>query len=164
MTDKEKAEEILQTKGCNTFCVSCGYTEKVIEFIAIGLAEGRKEGYEKGLDTFPNTRRENRELIDKLNLQNQRLNVLKKEKEEMKNQIEIQYKGNQTLGNNNTKLLDKIQSLKAQIEKMKCCQMCKHLENSGSCLKANDKEVKEWGNFLIETRRTHYCTNWELVE
>lgn len=43
MTDKEKAEEILQTKGCNTFCVSCGYTEKVIELIAIGLAEGRKE-------------------------------------------------------------------------------------------------------------------------
>lgn len=44
MTDEEKAEEILQTKGCNTFCAKgCGYTEKVIELIAIGLAEGRKE-------------------------------------------------------------------------------------------------------------------------
>lgn len=40
MTDREKAEKILQTKGCNTFCAKgCGYTDKVIELIAIGLAE-----------------------------------------------------------------------------------------------------------------------------
>lgn len=44
MTDKEKAEEILQTKGSMTFCAKgCGYTEKVIELIALGMAEGRKE-------------------------------------------------------------------------------------------------------------------------
>lgn len=51
MTDEEKAEEILQTKGSMTFCAKgCGYTEKVKELITIGLAEGRKEGYEQGYE------------------------------------------------------------------------------------------------------------------
>lgn len=48
MTDEEKAEEILQTKGSMTFCAKgCGYTEKVKKFITIGIAEGRKEQEKK---------------------------------------------------------------------------------------------------------------------
>ena len=47
MTDKEKAGEILQTKGSMTFCAKgCGYTEKVKELIAIGLAEGKPKWHD----------------------------------------------------------------------------------------------------------------------
>lgn len=60
--------------------------------------------------------------------------------------------------------VNKVEELKAQIEKMKCCQMCKHLLNSGSCLKADTEEVRKWDNFLIETRRKNFCKNWELGE
>lgn len=50
------------------------------------------------------------------------------------------------------------------IDKVHCCQMCKHLLNGGSCLKGDTEEVKKWENFLIETRRKNFCKNWELAE
>lgn len=73
---------------------------------------------------------------------------LEKENEELKNLIEIQYKENQTLGNNNRILLQKFGSLyelneklKAQIEKMKCC---------GNCIRIKDCE-----------KRIGICEDWK---
>lgn len=54
---------------------------------------------------------------------------LEKENEEMKNLIEIQYQENQTLGNNNAKLLNMFGELKAQIEDMKNVGNCEHALN-----------------------------------
>lgn len=50
------------------------------------------------------------------------------------------------------------------LEKTKCCQMCKYLEDNGSCLRADKDEVNKWGDFLIGTRRKNHCKYWELAE
>lgn len=55
--------------------------------------------------------KENVKLLDKLNLQNQRLNELKKDKE--------------WLDNTNNEQTEVILKLNEQIEKMKCCENCK---------------------------------------
>lgn len=66
---------------------------------------------------------------------------LEKENKELKNLIEIQYKENQTLGNNNTKLFDKIENLKILIEKMKCCENCYKMNGCNVCY-----ACKRWNN------------------
>lgn len=128
MTDEEKAEEILQTKGSMTFCAKgCGYTEKVKELITIGLSEGRKEKCleqnKDGTIRPCEVMKENAELkeqIEKLKnnykkQRNRRIDELQKENAELKEQL----KNNpyvQILQNEKSEMAE---DFAKQIEKMK---------------------------------------------
>lgn len=74
--------------------------------------------------------------------------VIAKENAELKEQIEIQYAENQTLGNNNFELLKKLGTYNEQVEKMKNFYNCAH---SNRALCPNEHNCKG-------------CKDWELVE
>lgn len=120
------AEEILQTKGSMTFCAKgCGYTEKVKELIAIGLTEGRREGYELGCnEKFENTYMKAEEFDKYLELAT--------ENEQLKERIrEVENDSNNCEHWSYTR----IKQLEEQIEKMKCCENCIHwCEGRDECL------------------------------
>lgn len=158
MTDEEKAEEYIKNEVCIKLCPTwkangekcdlfpqCHYISSKIKYYRLGLAEGRKEGYEKGLDTFPNTRRENRDLIDKLNMQNQRLNELKAKNEELQCQIRV-------LTETRSILQEQVEDNAAQIEKMKRCNNCEF-----ECYEKYHGEKCNFGNYKT-------CGNWKLTD
>lgn len=163
MTDEEKAEKYIKQDGTNGEKVwekinkefpnslivktekskkrlaelLCEYTKVV--FID-GLAEGRKEGYSKGLDTFPNTRRENerlrRTMLNYSECITEHQNTIKRkdeENKELKAQITELEKKINTLKIKNASLQKKNEQQAKQIEKMKCCGNCKwyRVENGG---------------------------------
>ncbi|MCQ2086507.1 MAG: hypothetical protein MJZ37_00325 [Bacilli bacterium] len=157
LSDEEKAEEILQTKGSMTFCAKgCGYTEKVKELIAIGLAEGRKEGYEQG----KNNERESQ--CGKKNYEKD-ITRLKKENAELSNSVT-------ELTNTKTELKTKVTELEKQIEKMKSfihseidfCVYCpltdECVNDEGACPYAYSTE-EEQKNLLMD-----FINKWESVD
>lgn len=137
MTDEEKAEEILQTKGSMTFCAKgCGYTEKVKELIAIGLSEGRKESILKecatdckipeGCDVFVRYEllaKENAELLESCRDKDRQLNnwflsyneVIKENEELNRDKTELVNSVTE-LTNSKTELENKVTELKADKE------------------------------------------------
>lgn len=158
MTDKEKAEEILQTKSSMTFCAKgCGYTEKVKELIAIGLAEGRKEGFDTGYKKATERAYERQQdLTDTYIKDGEKIKQLEKENEELKKDKEYLDKVN----NEQTKI---ILQLNKQIEKMKCCFTCKHCEHkfvSNGGIKSICIKLHHKGEDCILNNYEH----WELAE
>lgn len=172
MSNEERAEEILQTKGSMTFCAKgCGYTEKVKELIAIGIAEGRKAEADNIFDEWcsgshdepqecgflKQLKKENAELKKQLEgnfdeftfskaveVMNEYDN-LKKENEELK-------KDKEWLDNTNNEQTKVILQLNEQIEKMKNCKNCKNWnwkhnkcekELKGDCFKNSKWELPE---------------------
>ena len=91
-------------------------------------------------------KKENAELLDKLNLQNQRLNELKKENERLEED-----KG-QIIFESDLK----IKALEEMIEKMKNVGNCKH---SMKCTKWNEKQCN-----LGLMKFCLNCKDWELAE
>lgn len=151
MTNEERAEEILQTKGSMTFCAKgCGYTEKVKELIAIGLAEGKKE---KETDIFDRWCRDE-------GYECQFLEKLVKENAELQKKSDTNHSLVEQLADKDIEIAE----LKAQIEKMKCCGNCKH---NGS-----DEEIGENGDYTDYTCiqcddfaiKENPFPNWELAE
>lgn len=181
MTDLEKAEEILQTKGHRTFCAKgCGYTEKVKELITIGLAEGRKEKcFEQNKDGTIRpceVMKENEELHrDKTELTNL-VTELKTKVTELEKENKIILEDNDTLNKwvdklrkENEQLKQKLSDLTKdkdllmirnldlvrQIEKMKCCNNCNYL----ACL---DEEQHLYGCIIANDCEDY--EKWKLAE
>lgn len=75
-------------------------------------------------------------LLDKLNLQNQRLNELKKENEELKKQID-------QLSTDNHVLKTAFIEQQEQIEKMICCHNCKNFIDKSYCITPCE-EHRKW--------------------
>lgn len=143
MTDEKKAEEYhLNNVTSDEVYYHAELSEKVRKAFLDGLAEGRKESCEV---CEKESNKEYQKLFDK------QREIITDLEAEIKQIIERE------------RVVPE-HYLIEMIEKIHCCQMCKHLQNNGSCLKADNEEVKKWGDFLIETRRKNFCKNWELVE
>lgn len=180
MTYEERAEESYvkyRDKKCEITRNTNNHLHKDWRKSGVDRHKAYIDGY---LDGLAEGRKESEKLLDKLNLQNQRLNELKNENDYLRNDFIyiIQDKTKRALLKENaelnrdktelvnsvTELKDKVTELKKQIEKIKCCQMCKYLEDNGSCLRADKDEVNKWGDFLIGTRRKNHCKYWEIAE
>lgn len=127
MTDEEKAEEYVKEQILK-------HNKEVVlrPKNAVTYIDELKQVY---LDGLAELEKENAELIDKLNLQNQRLNELIKENAE----------------------------LKEQIEKMKCCHNCKNCEinfTKDSGIKYGCKKLRHKSDDCI----LHNYYHWELAE
>ncbi|MCQ2387877.1 MAG: hypothetical protein MJ066_05495 [Clostridia bacterium] len=108
------------------------------------LLEVAKSNLKETLKRLEDTRKENAKLIDKLNLQNQRLNELKLQLEVASKRIDTSSSANIVLSN--------------RIEKMKNCNNCKHyFKKKQRCFfyEMYSKDKKE----CLENHKS-----WELAE
>lgn len=156
MTDKEKAEEYIINKYYKDWLEEesreviledvHNFDKKEMEGFLAGLTEGRKEEQEKTCycKHIQNFEKENAELLDKLNLQNQRLNELKKENAELKKQIQI-----------DTEIIigeqQEINELQKKIEKMQKDQktaFIKGMRHFAKAMKVYDREEGAWTDYF----------------